>query len=182
MAEKALALGIRARGQRWCGPPDLPAEDTAAWCYAQGVERRLNSARARSLNVAPQPPLFKARPPDNIRQELKELTHMVLNPASPPASSHGHEPQDPHSRSSADALPEAAPVPQPQFEARHYSLEGTYSGPRQSLHQRDQPWTSRSSGLGPCQQCERYRCLWVWGAIKGANWNPLWICVTYHRA
>ena len=28
---KADRLGIRARGQRWCGPDELPAGDTVAW-------------------------------------------------------------------------------------------------------------------------------------------------------
>lgn len=30
---KADRLGIRARGQRWCGPDELPAGDTVAWAH-----------------------------------------------------------------------------------------------------------------------------------------------------
>jgi len=112
MAEKALELGIRARGQQWCGPPDLPAADTMAWVHAQvpatGPWARLNAAANARLNGAPQPPPFKAAPPGKLRQ-LRQAN--LVESSSPPASSHGHEP--------------------------------------------------RSSGLGPCQQCEVNRCLWV---------------------
>ena len=94
MAEKALELGIRARGQRWCGPAELPAADTMKWVHAQvpatGPWARLNAAANARLNGAPQPPPFKAAPPGKLRQ-LRQAN--LVETSSPPASSHGHEPR-----------------------------------------------------------------------------------------
>ena len=106
MAEKALALGIRARGQRWCGPEDLPLEDTVSWAHAQAFERPGPWGRHHGAQQPPRSkaPPFKAAPPGKLQANL-------VASSLPPASSHGHEP--------------------------------------------------RSSGLGPCQHCELYRCLWV---------------------